>query len=72
MERAPSCGSYLNFIWRLLSYGRDGGNYGLVPSFIVDHSKNAGPDAWGGDQAAAAGSPRLLQIVDVGSARFRA
>ena len=26
----------------------------------------------GANQAAAAGSPRLLQIVDVGSARFRA
>lgn len=32
----------------------------------------AGPDIPGGDQAAAAGSPRLLHIVDVGSARFRA
>ncbi len=30
------------------------------------------PRAWGSNQAAAAGSPRLLQIVDVGSARFRA
>ncbi len=30
------------------------------------------PRAWGSNQAAAAGSPRLLQIVDVGSGRFRA
>ena len=31
-----------------------------------------GPSILLPDQAAAAGSPRLLQIVDVGSARFRA